>query len=58
MNQKLKYAPHMERIAREQKKRVATDLTLAAVVVVIWAAVVVAIWVGLAYLAIVQWLGG
>jgi hypothetical protein len=51
MNQKLKYAPHMERIAREQK-------ILAAVVVVIWAAVVVAIWVGLAYLAIVQWLGG
>ena len=51
MNQKLKYAPHMERAERLRKiKRVATDLTLAAVVV--------AIWVGLAYFAIVQWLGG
>jgi len=50
VNQKLKYAPDMERIAREQKiKRVATDLTLAAVVVAIWG--------GLTYFAITQWLG-
>ena len=50
MNQRLKYDPHMERIARAQR--------IKAVVVAIWAAVVVAIWVGLAYFAIVQWLGG
>jgi len=34
----------------QKLKRVGIDLTLAAVVV--------AIWVGLAYFAIVQWLGG
>ena len=51
MNQKLKYDPHMERIARAQKiKRVSIDLMLAAVVVGIWG--------GLTYFAIVQWLGG
>jgi len=50
MSQRLKYDPHMERIAREQRiKRVGIDLTLAAVVVAIWG--------GLTYYAITQWLG-
>ena len=50
MNQKLKYAPHMERAARAQRiKRVAIDLTLAAIAVGMWGT--------LAYYAVTQWLG-
>ena len=50
-NQKLKYDPHMERAERLRKiKRVAIDLTLAAIAVGMWGT--------LAYYAVTQWLGG
>ena len=51
MNQRLKYDPHMERAERLRKiKRVAIDLTLAAIAVGMWGT--------LAYYAVTQWLGG